>query len=707
MRHTLLLLAATTAPLYAQQEAPPAPAQEVPAVQQTPPAPQAAAPEAPPSQLDKRMEALPPLALMPADVDTFLSSGNLTPLLRPFLPVALPSHLSFAFGSSGNTVEFWLAFLTAANSTCEDSVNRMLETAVVFKDRSIAPAYLVLNVEDSGASGTLPDLVRSMTDSPEMGPYCTPASINGFEGVQINLEALIRNAIAEENPEGFTFTPEALAALDSLKGRSLYMMTRTEGISQVLIMTEDPASVKVAASPAESVLSTDKVAEADSTLQGLILLTYLSPEIASRLNKTTAVDLTDRLTQLITPLLVVDDTASEADKEAIQKALQGVEQLKQAYLSLFPETVTHPYTVKCWFDGNLHFENKTDAGNLSYEPGTLRLSQQAQNPMTALYAEGTACTVAGMPSAEALLTACEQLFTGITVSGQLESLGANTAEWKQGLALYQMFKPQILKLGEGLGIMGSGLGNSSALVVKAQPDPMIPAAAAYYAPVTNRAKLAEGWKMVLDTVTTATVAFGGNPQVLSMLPITEQEIPGGNAYTVALPTNTPACTPSIQVTDGALVIGSTPELSTELMQTATGTMPFSGSLVTINFEPAALIARSIATQLRANCPTPSEDYLEDELSPSNDAEADEEDADADDADDTSNEEFSENDFSEDDFADDYDGYVEPSEEEEAAEQAEEIASALEYAAMYIQSLQMTNEIKDGQNILRTDIILRK
>lgn len=703
MRHTLLLLAATTAPLYAQQEAPAAdPAQEAPAVQQTPPELQAPAPEAPDSQLAQRIKALPPLALMPAGVDAFLSTGNLSPILRPFLPVTLPSHVSMAFGSSGNTVEFLLDFLTAANSTVENSVNKMLESAAVFKDQSIAPAYLVLNADGSEAGGELADLVRAIANSPETAPYCTPASVNGFEGVQINLEALIRNAIEEENPEGFTFTPQAQAALDSLKGRSLYMMSRAEGMSQVLIMTEDPASVKVAASPAESLLSTDKVAEADSTPQGLILLSYLPPEISAKINKTAAVDLTNRLTQLITPLLIADSTASEADGEAIQKALQGMEQLKQAYLGLFPETVTHPYTVKCWFDGDLHFENKTDAGNFSYEPGTLRLSQLAQNPMTALYAEGTACTVEGMPSAKALLTACEQLFTGITVSGQLESLGVNTAEWKQGLALYQMFKPQILKLAEGLGIMGSGLGNSSALVVKAQPDPMIPAAAAYYAPVTNRAKLTEGWKMVLDTVTTATVAFGGNPEILSMLPITEQEIPGGNAYTVALPTNTPACTPSFQVTDGALVIGSTPELSTELMQTATGTTPFSGSLVTINFEPVALIARSIATHLRANCPPPAEEYLEDEPSLNNDAEADEEDADADEADDTSDD-----DFAGDDFADDYDGYVEPSKEEEAAEQAEEIASALEYAAIYIQSLQMTNGVKDGQIIIRTDIILRK
>ena len=63
-----------------------------------------------------------------------------------------------------------------------------------------------------------------------------------------------------------------------------------------------------------------------------------------------------------------------------------------------------------------------------------------------------------------------------------------------------------------------------------------------------------------------------------------------------------------------------------------------------------------------------------------------------------------------DTEDEYDLDVEygpASEEEEAAIEADEIASVLEFVAMYVRSIHATNEIKDGKNIARMDIILRK
>ena len=745
MRHTLMLLAATAAPLYAQQGStavPPAQAPEAPAAvtPATPAAAEQAAPAtAPASQLDLRTAALPAMALMPAEVDNFIATGNLAPVIKTFLPLQLPSHISMAIGSTGNTAEFLCTFLSSVNinlsenSSDSEIVNAVLQTLAIFKDQKIAPAYLVFNVNPPSMGGEITGLTKALTQNPETAAYCTAESINGFDGVKVNLEAWLNEALSRKNSDSVTLSTEAAAIVEAFKGRSLYIMTKLEGTSQVLAAAEDPAAVKIAANPSESVLSTDRVSEIDSTPQGVLLLSYMSPETTGKVNRKTAVQFTNQLTQLITPLLTTAENAPAADKEAVQKALQSLDMIKQAYLSLIPESVVHPYTVKSWLDDDLHLEIKADAGKVSYEQGTLRMTAQAQDPMTALYAEGTACRVEGMPSAGELLDACEQLLTGLTRSSTQELSGREMAELKQALAFYQMFKPMVMKVGEGFSIMNSGLGNSAALVVKAQPDPMVPAAAAYCAPVTSREKLAEGWKLVLDTVTTATVAFGGNADVLSMLPITEQEIPGGHAYTIALPTNTPACTPTVHLTGDMLVIGSTQALNSELSQSTSTPEPFAGTVVTINCEPVALIARSIATQMMANSQAADECDEEEELITAASVDSDNAGADADTdagagADDTNNTDAS-NDTTETtdadgtadadgtgdtddeyDIEDEYDLDVEygpASEEEEAAIEADEIASVLEFVAMYVRSIHATNEIKDGKNIVRMDIILRK
>lgn len=733
MRHTLLLLAATAAPLYAQQDtaALPAPAQEAPAAGETPAAAQPARTAAPDSRLDRRVNALPALALMPADVDMVTATGNLSPIFGSILPINLPSHLSIAIGSSGITTDILLQALNSTNlitSENETLFNTLLKTLGPVRDQKIAPAYIILNFDDQDSLGQTPTFPEYLAEDPDMSIYCTPAEINGFTGVKFDLTAWVKDSLQEEEE---ALTPESKAWLEALQGRSLYVMSRQEGISRVLAIAEDPAELKLAATPAESVLATDKIAEADSTPDGLLLFCYAGPQACQRTARLSQETFIAQLSALLNPQLTVRQDASEAEKEAIQKARQGFEFLKNAYLNLKPESIIHPCTIKLWYDGtsiwdggSIHWEQKSDAGKAHFEQAPQRLVQQSQDPMTALYLESTACKVEGAPTATELLTACEQLAAGLAVGSQEGTSGINSAELKQALALYQMFKPQLLKVGEGLGILQEGLGNSAALVVKAQPDPQFPAAAACYAPVTNGAKLTEGWKLILDTVTTATIAFGGNTNILPVLSATGQEIQGGHSYTIALPNNTPACTPTVFVTENALVLSSTPELSTELEQTATGTQTFSGVRLTLNLEPTALIARSVADRMLDACD--SADAFEDTWDSDSNEEDSKPEAEAREAE-TSEEETTcsngENTCPDEEVPssinngttieeDDYDSFEDdeflpPSDEEEAAYQADEIASALEFFALYVRSINLSTETKNGQLISRIDISMRQ
>lgn len=730
MRHTLLLLAATAAPLYAQQDtaALPAPAQEAPAAGETPAAAQPARTAAPDSRLNQRAKALPALALMPADVDMIAATGNLSPIFGPILPINLPSHLSIAIGSSGSTTDIWLQALNSTNlitSKNGDEVlfNALLKALEPIKDQKIAPAYIILNFDDQDSLEQTPTFPQYLAEDPDMSTYCTPAEINGFTGVKFDLAAWAKDSLQEEEAEG-SLTQESKAWLEARQSRSLYVMSRQEGISRVLAIAEDPTQLKLAATPSESVLATDKIAEADSTPDGLLLFSYTDPQACQRAAKQSQEALIAQLSALLTPLLEVSEDAPEADREAVQKALQGFNLLTQAYRDLSPESTIYPYTVKCWYDGDIHLEQKGDAGRTHFEQAPQRLVQQSQDPMTALYLESTAWTVEGAPTATELLTACEQLAAGLAVGSQEGTSGINSAELKQALALYQMFKPQLLKVGEGLGILQEGLGNSAALVVKAQPDPQFPAAAACYAPVTNRAKLTEGWKLILDTVTTATIAFGGNTDVLPVLSATGQEIQGGHSYTIALPNNTPACTPTVHVTENSLVLSSTPELSTELEHTATGTQAFSGIRLTLNLEPAALIARSVADRMLDACDsadafedTWDSDSNEEDSKPeaeAREAETSEEETTCSNGETTSPDEevpssinngtsIEEDDY--DSFEDDE--FLPPSDEEEAAYQADEIASALEFIALYVRSINLSAETKNGQLISRINISMRQ
>ena len=173
------------------------------------------------------------------------------------------------------------------------------------------------------------------------------------------------------------------------------------------------------------------------------------------------------------------------------------------------------------------------------------------------------------------------------------------------LAQARQFLPDLKALiGAGETIC-SGLGNSYALtidnagrfptVLDGKPGnthafPRI----AFYAGVTDRSKLGEGWEQLLTVAGNVAAKFGSDPSVVRMLPIVPTTTGSTTSYSVALPFFSTDFVPNVTVSDTGFTMGSSSAYNSNIISSATGTMEFSGAVATLNMRALAATARGLA-----------------------------------------------------------------------------------------------------------------
>ncbi len=645
-RTILLTLAASVAPLYAQQPASPAPAAQVFTALTAP-----AATQTTPATPEQRAELFSALALLPQNVSDFAVltkvGDNLRRLaesrkLPSFDAADLPAELlaldNIALATTPATPATYallqqvLVNLSTVNSSLQlaeewaTNARETLSDPIIEELIQRADAHTQLD-EGAAAGARIPASYIIITSKPEeetMLQECNalllasflqepPAGVtpvndaNGFSGIRMDVTETYKDELDEATSDMAPRRREQL--LNELAKHPLFILTRQQGQALIIALCEDPQELQLAASPAESVLATDKLAACDTNLaKGMIAASHVSPELASvanAVNSQPTFHLASGVSAVFTRLGKVEPD----NKAAYDKAAAAVS-LLSAELQKFHRPVTRPVTMQMWCDGDLHLALTGDGQGCSYTPGALRLASMADAPATSLYAETTPMQL-GLtpPDNKALLESALSLAEGVSLTMK----ESNREQTEAAFAAVRAFMPEMQALVAAGSTVSSGLDGQFALVLDSvhgqlpkvsattpgYTDAEVPRIS-LFAGVKDRSKLGSGWEALLATAGQLAGKFGAPPEIVRLLPITSQQLGSAMSYSLALPAfpiSTQDTVPNLTVSDTGLAFGTSALLNAQVVESATGSTPFAGAVFALKFAPLARTLRSLATAL--------------------------------------------------------------------------------------------------------------
>ncbi|MBQ7024703.1 MAG: hypothetical protein IJN29_14065 [Akkermansia sp.] len=749
MRTTLMLMAASVAPIYAQQ--PSAPAEQVYTSLATP----APATSATPAQ---RAAAYPALAHIPAEIEALFTINNIGSTARTIcelsneMPPAEALQLQSVALAAGEgllaslqSLEPWLC-----KSAEEESFPKIWEAGAadpakgiitrLVKDYSdkvhkaamdnmanikLPPVYAVLTSTPEGAA-TLNEwynlAMQSMQESMTPGED-EAVEINGYSGIKHNLkgETYVHPDYDFDYETGEVtkkeLTADQKAVSDELDKRSIYVLLKQQGNTLLAIVCEDPATIRQSNSPETSVLATDKLAAADANLsktpEALCWVAGGLNSVSNKMQFAPYIGMADIVQNTFAELATTDS----ANATTWQAAAAGAKMLTNTFTTLLlPESHT-PDLIQVWHgDNSLEIQYNSSANGISYAPGKLVLTSQADKPGNILYMESTFYeSMAGIPTCDQLLDAVVSVVDGFFATIPAEAQAA-TAEQ---IAMGKAFLPEVKQVFSSLQTIGSGMSNSVAFTMdSAGSMPMIlggtPGNTAamprlcLYTGVADRSKLSQGWDTLVKTASEVAAKLGSDPAVVNMLPIVPTPLGNAISYSISLPWFTPDMVPNITVSDTAFTAGTSSNYNAEVAAAATGSMPFTGAVCSIKFAPLATTARGIANELEKAVQQEKEPLtlgVEGEAAADEDFEVEEEQEQLP----TQVCSTDEEDYIEEDDYEEEDRYVyrEPSPAEQKASQADDIADACESVAKYVERLDSTATVDNGTCTWRISIKFKK
>ncbi len=640
-RTILLTLAATVAPLCAQQPAPAAPAAHMFTHLAAPTVPgTTATPE-------QRARVFSALALLPQDISDFAVLTNIGNNLRQleesgrfpdFSAADLPAELlaldTIALASCPATpatyalLQHALVSLSTVQSTVELTEEWAAEARAELSDTIIEELLLradaTASQPENAAEGTrIPAAYIVLTSKPgeeAMLQECSTLlladlqdgsrpgitlvnNVNGFSGIRMDVTETYRESLEKATKDMAPRRREQL--LSELTRHPLHILVRQQGNALIVAICEDPQELKLAASPAESLLATNKLAPCDANLaKRMIAAAHVSPElsaIGNAVNSQPTINLANGVSAAFSRLAEVEP----ANKEAYEKAAAAVS-FMGAELQKLIRPISHPAFMQMWCDGDLHLTATCDAQGCSFRPGVLRLASLADAPKTSLYAESTPLqTGINPPDGEAVIDAMFSLAEGIS----LTLAGEDRRQAEGALTAVRSFAPELRSLAAAGATVCDGLNGQLAFVMDSAHTPLPPIGGAktgihaeaprfaIYAGVDDRSKLGRGWDALKAGAAQVAVKLGAPAELVNLLPITEKQAGAATSYSVTLPFFTQDAVPSVAVTDTGMALGSSVNLTTQVAESATGTTPFAGAAFALKFEPLARTLRSLATAL--------------------------------------------------------------------------------------------------------------
>ena len=512
--------------------------------------------EATASMVQQRTAAYSTLAAIPADVEAVISINHVGQIVQ-----GLAANGIIPADQVNEDMTMWdggaVAFSTKAMGTLEKLLPALKNIKVnaacgeqpqlseedvqaiaqaIDTCGPIGPVYATIAV-NPGAEAKLAEMYNKCMEDLKTKKDVY-AEYNGYKGIHKNL-------VDEKH---LAQLPAPLQ--EALKKHSFYAVSKLVGNTIQIVVCEDVADIRHAATPEESVLATDKLKAGDAHLGGSsYVIAYGSQKLAELTNKMNTIS--EQLDSL-TPMLDSLGDAPEAAqvKEGFGKVLAELKKLDNT------APVQHADFMQIWSDGVIHMEARGDARGYTFQPAKLVGAQHAAN--AAVYVEWTPGTCGSDFSMAKLWEGVEQTLPAIAkMSGE---------EGEAYLAEYNQAKPVIQSVGNALGTVGSGMGGSSFVLVDGngsmpsdKPEGTAVPRVVYASGVTNRPAFAQGWAQLKDAVAQGLTAYGQDASLVNMLPA--QEVQEGNATVTSLvtPLNGPDFAANVAISDQVIAFGTSPK----------------------------------------------------------------------------------------------------------------------------------------------------
>lgn len=465
----------------------------------------------------------------------------------------------------------------------QDGVDQMLASLASFR---FAPLYGVVTVTENGRP-LLNEMQQSMLQELQDDPSVEPVEIGPWKGGRLTIPA---EEIAEILDDADDLTAlQKVKMGESLRKFSLYALCCVQNRSAVFVVCSDPAEIALAATPADSVLSTSKVSFLKPTLNPL-MAAYLPAALNNSCQELN-----------MAPLRCLNGFATGVFKTLGAGEVSGpvapyqkaVEALSVLGAQLEGAAFTKPTTLLLWNDKDVHLDIVADARGTQFIPSAKAVLPVSDK--TVFFMDSDATQGGKTIDVPAVMDACEKLAEGVAATLAPEG----QQEVQAVMAQYHLFDSEKAMLGSALAAWKEAFTGQVSLVVDAagtvpaslfggSPVAEIPVPrVAVNAGVADRSKIGEGSDAFMKAVTQGIEKMGEDTAVLDTVPVSVSQSGAATMHMLALPMCCPGFSPTVAISDKTWSLSSSASLASAWAQAAVQPASAEGKAV-FSFAPAPL-----------------------------------------------------------------------------------------------------------------------
>lgn len=424
-----------------------------------------------------------------------------------------------------------------------------------------------------------------------------------FSGVHISGKLLINN-LKDQKPIHLSLA-EYQAFLKELSKLDCYLLVGFKDDKIIFSLTQDPKTqLKLAATPQESILATEKLAFTDQANDALAI-GYADAATSEAIASVSQCDSPSEINGLIQALELTFPQHSDGVISSL-KAL-GINCQNMSKLGKSNQAMT----LLAWWDKGLQLELTEADQNLVGTCKPLKINVLADRPENIFYA-------AASLNPELVTQLIESCENGVSAVWQFAEFylpmmaarsGTNSnygiaSQISSIMPLAKMCKPELIKLWNAAKPALKGMISESALVIDDKGTmPRIPAVSeeqaaqmiipriAYATGLTDRTKISQSWdKMVIslnELMLSLSDPTAEDEATSALSGITKNEVKGLTTYSYPAPFFTTGCNPCLSISDQLFILGTAPRLNQEIAEawTANPTKELQGAVFAFKTEP--------------------------------------------------------------------------------------------------------------------------
>lgn len=455
---------------------------------------------------------------------------------------------------------------------------------------TFAPALLIMRIDQTVSDMVKTNVARMIDDI--VDDSIIKRHQLTYQGIEFSGFVLDGKALIEAEREGISreFLSLGMHAADleillkRIEKINWHVLAGFKEDKMIVSISQDPGKqLKLAMSPKESILATDRLAFTDHVAAPAVL-GYIDLPTSKALLSLKEQMSKAMLEAWARSLEVLAQEWNLGDIAGLVSALNAYDFHYQDLLKM--SKLTKPMTFLAWEDKGLQIEASIVKQGLLAMDRALKLSSFADRPENILYA-------AASLNPQYVATFIELCESGVEALWQLAPIivannnGKKSSEALQMFTLLQMCKPELVQIWDSAKIALSGMDNDGVLIVdkngsmpKGIPALSLSTGAQIFVPrfayakgITNRSKISEAWEKMVTSIDSLVGSLSSPSEVaddagLSLTP-KKKDANGLMTYSYPSPFFTADCDPCLSISDKVFVVGSSPQLNQEVAEAMT------------------------------------------------------------------------------------------------------------------------------------------